>query len=227
MASKRQIEENDSTETKKIKTDSLENCSVKTTDPSSNESPNLENDDEIFPSNDDERCMIHIGDDIYVTAKVYNDKLQLHIRHYHRIDSQLYPTKKGVTLSPSRWLVLEDRQTELTQFFDEFYSEKKSEEDEKNIHLGGGIYVTTNDKYPVVNIRHWWKPEDATKPCPTKKGVILNKNKWTQLKNTMAVMRDFVPELNDIGIGCIEDHANQMGMLQCPDCNPFDYGQYL
>jgi hypothetical protein len=57
----------------------------------------------------------------------------------------------------------------------------------------------------VVNIRHWWKPDDTTNPCPTKKGVILSKNKWKQLKDTMAVMRDFVPELNDASIGCTED----------------------
>lgn len=79
----------------------------------------------------------------------------------------------------------------------------------------------------MVNIRHWWKPDDTTNPCPTKKGVILSKNKWKQLKDTMTVMRDFVPELNDASIGCTEDHENQMGMLQCPECNPFDYGQYL
>lgn len=37
-------------------------------------------------------------------------------------------------------------------------------------HLGGGIYVTTNDKYPVLDIRHQWQPVEADKPSPTKKG---------------------------------------------------------
>lgn len=56
---------------------------------------------------------------------------------------------------------------------------------------------------------------------------MINKEKWIQLTNCMSVMRDFVPELNDVSIGCVEDDANQIGMLQCPECNPFDNMQYL
>ena len=87
----------------------MENGSVTTIDqdPSSNESPNLNNDYEIFPSNDGERCIIHIGEDIYVVAKTYNDKLQIHIRKYNRFDTQLYPTK-----NPSLWLNLPQKQSQ-------------------------------------------------------------------------------------------------------------------
>ena len=92
--------------------------------------------------------------------------------------------------------------------------------------MGGGTYVTVNDKYPVLNIRHWWKPVDSADPVPTKRGINLNKAKWDSLKDVMAIIRGFVPELNDVSIGCTEDHANQMGMLQCAECNPFDYMQY-
>lgn len=186
----------------------------------------MKDNDDILKQKQNERCMIHIGDDVYVVAKIYNNQLQIHIRQYIRHGGEIYPTKKGVTLSVSRWLLLEEYKAELTQFFDDFF-DKKECSTEVHIHLGGGIYVTTNEKYPVLNIRHWWKPETTTDPWPTKKGVILNRNKWMQLTNVMTLIRDYVPELNDAPTGCEQkDHQNQLGMLQCKECNPFEWMTY-
>lgn len=183
-------------------------------------------DDECFQQKPDERCMLHIGDELYVVAKTYNNQLQIHIRQFHKYDKDVYPTKKGVTLSLCRWRLLESFKN-IDKYFENYYSDTTTEDgEEESLHLGGGIYATMNHEYPVVNLRHWWKPKDSDKPMPTKRGVMINKAKWVQLTNSMSVMRDFVPELNDVSIGCIEDHANQIGMLQCAECNPFDCGQY-
>lgn len=178
-------------------------------------------DQNCYTPNQDERCMLHIGGDIYVVAKKYNDKLQVHIRQFTRYGNERYPSKKGVTLSLCRWRVLESIREELDSYFKNYYSETLSEKEE-TMHLGGGIYATVNDQYPVVNLRHWWKPEDSDKPVPTKRGIILNKGKWIQLMNCMSLIRDFVPELHDVSVGCTEDHQNQQGMLRCGECNPFE-----
>ena len=173
----------------------------------------------------DPRCMLHIGDEVYVVAKKYNGELQIHIRQFNRFDRSTYPTKKGVTLSLLRWRVLELRKDNIDKYFQDFYEDLGNEE--QSIHLGGGIYATMNYEYPVVNIRHWWKPNEGTEPKPTKRGIILNNAKWKQLKNAMDIMRDFVPELNSVSDGCDQiDHQNQIGMLRCKECNPFDYVNY-
>lgn len=59
-------------------------------------------------------------------AKTYNDKLQIHIRKYNRFDTQLSPTKKGVTLSLSRWLMLENREAVVFINFTVKRSQKKT-----------------------------------------------------------------------------------------------------
>jgi hypothetical protein len=40
------------------------------------------------------------------------------------------------------------------------------------MHLGGGVYITINPKYPTMDIRHFWKPLDSDKPVATGKGAF-------------------------------------------------------
>lgn len=220
MSSKRQLEAEISDEVKKIR---RENSTDITESKETDETQDAFVDDDECLDSKTERCMIHIGDDMYVVAKHYNDELFIHIRQYNKYGDQLYPTKKGVVFSLSRWLMLESYETKLTQFFENFDSKEKStdSEEEEYIHLGGGIYISLNCKYPVLNMRHWWKPDSNAKPCPTKRGVMLNRFKWNQVKDVITVIRDFVPELNESPIGCGDDHQNQLGMLRCKECNPF------
>jgi hypothetical protein len=42
--------------------------------------------------------MIHLDDNIYVVAKMYDESLQIHIRQYTQFGNKLYSTKKGVVL---------------------------------------------------------------------------------------------------------------------------------
>ena len=81
--------------------------------------------------------------------------------------------------------------------------------------------MSTNNQYPAINIRHWWKPNESRATCSTTKGLILNGVKWGQFNNTMLVIRDFVPEFNDDRIGCEEDHQNQR-----MECNFLECGMY-
>ena len=89
------------------------------------------------------------------------------------------------------------------------------------LHLGGGVHVTVDPKFPTVDIRHFWKPSDSDKPVPTKKGVVLNRKKWIRLCDTVQVMREFVPELNTTAV-CFDSHLNDLEALSCKECFPFE-----
>ena len=89
------------------------------------------------------------------------------------------------------------------------------------LHVGGGVHVTVDPKFPTVDIRHFWKPFDCDKPVPTRKGVALNRHKWSRLCDTMDVMREFVPELNTTAV-CYDSHRNDLEALSCKECYPFE-----
>lgn len=103
----------------------------------------------------------------------------------------------------------------------------KDLESEQTWHLGGGVYASITPDYPTVNIRHFWQPDDATEPVPTKRGIILNNFRFGKLQKAMEEIKDCVPEMNDV-TPCMysDDHMNQEGMLRCRECNPFEYEMY-
>ncbi|CAC5370200.1 unnamed protein product [Mytilus coruscus] len=59
-------------------------------------------------------CFIHLQEDTYVAAKEYRGQIYIHIRNYtKRDDQQRIPTKQGVGLTFSRWLILESKRDEV------------------------------------------------------------------------------------------------------------------
>ena len=75
-----------------------------------------------------------------------------------------------------------------------------------------------------MDIRRFWKPDDALEPVPTRKGVTLNKTKLAKLLQAVEEVRECVPELNDTELCAFsESHQNQLGMLSCKECTPFGY----
>jgi hypothetical protein len=121
-----------------------------------------------------ERCMIHLDDNIYVVAKLYDEALQIHISQYIQFGDKLYPTKKRVVLNLSKWLLLEVNLDKIDQHV-------KSPIDDR-LHLGGSVFVCLNSPYTTVNIRHFWKPVGATQTLPTKRGIVLKKSKLGMVK---------------------------------------------
>ena len=63
-------------------------------------------------------------------------------------------------------------------------------------------------------------PEDAGKPIATKRGAALSSIKWERFCSAMELMIDFVPELGN-GVICEFTHNNEIGVLDCKECNPF------
>lgn len=85
------------------------------------------------------------------------------------------------------------------------------ENEEAQWHVGRGVFVSLSPNNPTVDVRHFWKPDDATKPVPTKKCVTLNRNKLARLLNAVEEMHGYVPELEDTELCMLSDsHQNQL-----------------
>lgn len=178
-----------------------------------------EDDDHLMKSYDG-KCFIHLQDNYYVVAKEYRGHMYIHIRTYEERGSEKIPTKQGVALTYSRWLLLEMKRHEISDLYGKALNGLLDDE-EHIMHLGGGIYVTISSKYQTIDIRHFWKPDNSDKPVATKKGVALNLYKWERLCDVMELIRDFVPEL-DNAIICRESHSNEMELSACNECSPFE-----
>lgn len=159
----------------------------------------------------EERCRFSLDDfnDLFLAAVPFKDEINIHIRHFTVSNGRFFPTKKGVTFSLQRWLKFESLLQDI-----EHHLKDNGDSKEMKWHIGGGVYVSLNPGYPTVDIRHFWKPNDAVEPVPTRKGVTLNNQKLTRLLQVVEQVRECVPELNQTEL---------CGMLSCPECSPFGY----
>lgn len=134
--------------------------------------------------------MFDLGDNVFVTANLCENIVQIHIRQYDEGKSKPYPNKKGITMSLTEWLLLEtflnSMETALKNFFER--------EIEETWYLGSDIYVTASKEYPLLDFRRYWKPNPNGNMVPTTKGVKLNRRKLENLKNVTSVIRDFIPQ---------------------------------
>jgi hypothetical protein len=168
------------------------------------------------------RCRINLDNstNLYLTAVPYQGEIMIHIRHFSESNGLHFPTKKGVNFPLSRWLKFECLLDEI----EEYLQSHRSQEEEMKWHIGGGVYISLSPDFPTVDIRHYWKPDDANGPVPTKKGINLTRDKFDRLKSAVFELRESVPELNDAQICMLsESHQNMLGVLSCPECSPFGY----
>jgi hypothetical protein len=104
-------------------------------------------------------------------------------------------------------------------------SKLKAKDDEfenYQAHIGGSMYVSISDGFSCVDFRKFYMPKGSTEIKPTKEGLALRLGEWEQLVKLMDSINDEHPQLAT-ALPCYysDDHANQMGGLQCPECNPF------
>ncbi|OWF35836.1 hypothetical protein KP79_PYT23038 [Mizuhopecten yessoensis] len=159
-------------------------------------------------------CQLNIGNDHYIVANNFQDKLWFHIRVYEkRLDNTTYPTKKGIVLDLEKWTKL------LTWYVDDVDEAIKEYDDDNkdvalHIHLGCNYYVSLKQGYPVVNIRRWFLPCDL--------GITLTFRQWGKLQDVMVVLQDMMGSEMDKVSFCelSADHQNQMGVIECINCNP-------
>jgi len=90
-------------------------------------------------------------------------------------------------------------------------------------HVGGAYYVSVNSGYCCVDMIKWFQPFNATGDIkPTKIGVSLHLNEWSDLCNLVDVINKAYTSLGSAQPCYYEDdHMNHVGWLDCTECHPF------
>jgi len=88
-------------------------------------------------------------------------------------------------------------------------------------------HASVSDGYKCVDLRRFYLPyglQGEHNIKPTKHGIALRlDDEWSALMDLMPVIYTANPHLLSINPCCDnDDHANQLGMLSCPGCNPFN-----
>ena len=91
-------------------------------------------------------------------------------------------------------------------------------------HIGGTHYVSVTSGYQCVDFRKWFQPYGSKdgEIKPTKKGMALRFDEWADLCTLVTTINAKYPSL-DSALPCYydDDHMNQVGWLNCTECNPF------
>ncbi|XP_060569261.1 uncharacterized protein LOC132727709 [Ruditapes philippinarum] len=156
------------------------------------------------------RCKYSLGNERYVQVNEWKGELRVDLREWQGDK----PTKKGISLTLMRWKNVVD----AVEFVDQSLGNKQV----YNAHLGGNVYMSIKAGCVCVDIRQYWKPKDDV--VPTKKGLCLRPAEYVKLKEVIPDIGKNLPELDSV-VPCYlqSDHMNQMGALQCSECNPNDF----
>ena len=121
-------------------------------------------------------------------------------------------TKKGISLTLMRWKNWVDSIEDVDKAL--------SAEESYSSHLGGNVYCTVENGF--VDLRQYWRPQEEL--VPTKKGMRLWPDEYAALKTYVQKIGEALPELDAV-VPCFlrSDHQNQIGYLQCSECNPDDW----
>ena len=145
-----------------------------------------------------------------------NGQNRVDLREWGREGDTEFPTKKGISLKLDIFKSLE-------LSLDMIDSALQNKED-LQYHMGSNIFCTVKKDSPCVDIRQYWRPPNQKELVPTKKGLCLRPVEYRTLKSRVSELHKVIPELQTL-VPCFlrEDHMNQLGMLQCSNCNPLEY----
>ena len=174
-----------------------------------------------------ELCCLHLGNDYFVSGCLKNgNEVQIHIRKYQRYteNGKIFPTKKGIILSASDWLALES----YVENIDEIIPNQSKLTMDRKWYVGNDVFITQSAKFATVDLRRFWKPENAEEMAPTKSGVSLTFDKWEKLKDTIKIIREFISQLDFASVIDqplqFDEPIKHLSDLQC-DCYLCSYSQ--
>ena len=171
---------------------------------------------------------IKLGRNIFLHLKEWQGEVTLHFRVFivwpetNGCDEILIPTRQGVSftiLQMASLLCAHD----LVSLGIEQMTTNTPNGTHFSSHIGSGKYIRLKSfaNRPYVDIRQYWKTKEG-EIIPTKRGVLLTGVEYLQFVKEIKNIRKLVPEL-DTTMPCFlrEDHQNQVGYLECKECNPF------
>jgi hypothetical protein len=160
-----------------------------------------------------------IGNNRYLTAGIYKAEIMVHVREYETGNSKLYPTRKGVAFTKVRWATFMTHFDDIDRCVELLKTDQPVEYSQ---HIGGKYYVTISQGMKCINIRRYFLPLNSKKERPTRSGIALRLDEWGTLATKVYELHERIPELK-VARPCYasDDHANQLGYLNCRECNPF------
>ena len=104
----------------------------------------------------------------------------------------------------------------------EYADQARTEKQNYMSHLGGNVYYIITEGRACIDIRLYWKTQEEV--VPTKKGLCLRPLEYIAVKELVPEIGIALPELDGV-VPCYvhSDHTNQLGALQCLECNTNDY----
>ena len=105
---------------------------------------------------------------------------------------------------------------------------KESADFFQKTHIAGPIFVGLKSNYEAVSIRHYFMPVNQASEHPTKHGISLRLDEWECLLGKLSEAENSSEELKKAA-PCYFDHHNQMDLVLCTECNPFqrDVNDYI
>lgn len=175
-----------------------------------------------FDAVDNVELSFKVGANRFLTVKPFRNELRVDLREWV---APSHPTKKGITFTLARWKQFTYLIDEIDQAATKLWADDPNLE-VKKWHLGGNVFVTVNPEYSVVDIRHFWVPEDKTELTATRRGLSLRRYEWGMLKTSLEMVEEAAPDLETTML-CRDTHQNQMGMLECSECSPSTYKEWV
>ncbi|KAL4236850.1 hypothetical protein ACF0H5_005236 [Mactra antiquata] len=153
------------------------------------------------------------GSDRYVQVCEWKGELRVDLREWNGDK----PTKNGISLTLMRWMNF----VNAIEYVGKTVEQKLS----YGNHLGGNVLCNVAKNSVYVDIRQYWKPQEEV--VPTKKGLCLRPSEYSRLKQWISEIGRALPELDGV-VPCYlqGDHMNQLGALQCSECNPDDFTKW-
>jgi len=91
-------------------------------------------------------------------------------------------------------------------------------------HIGGGRYESVTSGILYVDFRKFFCSSGTDEIKPKQSGVAPRVHEWWKFVEIIKFIDDTYPALSTT-LPCYTgdgDHLNQLGALQCPECNPFE-----
>ncbi|XP_063436306.1 uncharacterized protein LOC134717743 [Mytilus trossulus] len=137
------------------------------------------------------RCMQSIGGDIFIVANEWCDKLMIHIRKNEKKSANTYiPTKKGVALNLSQWVLLEMYVNDIDNAIGKMIDDVDGNP-EMTFHLGKGAVARRMILLGLVSILH---------ALLSRAIMLLMASKFTMLEFTKFRVNPFTLQVSDVKV---------------------------
>ncbi len=171
--------------------------------------------------NANEKYRAGIGNNRFLTASIFKNEILIHIREYRESDDVLYPTTKGIAFPLPRWASFVAHISTVDEAIEQLRS---GADTNMRAHIGGRCMISVKTGIDRIDVRKFWmfNAVDGQQERPTRSGIALNFFEWGRLKAHITDMHAHVPEAANAK-PCYDgdDHANQLGFVNCLECNPF------